>query len=381
NVLSYTDRACISLLAPRLAADLHFGPAQMGVIFGAFSLSYAAFQAPWGAMADKRGARRIVAVAISAWSAFTGLTAGAWNFISMIVVRFLFGVSEAAISPSVASVFRRVIPAYYRSTAFGFFLAGGRVGGAIAPYLTLLFATRYGWRAVFVVFAAIGLLAVLGWLVAVPREVDRYEAADPLRSQQPASTVLSPPLLALLAVAFSYTMMWQFYITWFPTYLVQSRGFNMQAAAKYASLPFLMGLISSWAGGVLGDAMVRRFGSQAGRRVLGVGALTVSALCLYFGEMVSDRSASAILSALAAGIGDRLLGTSWALAVEIGGKAAGTAAGLVNSASNLGAFVSPIAIGWMLQSTGNWSPILRLAALCNIVAAAFWVMAVRRSAP
>jgi MFS transporter, ACS family, glucarate transporter len=380
NVLSYVDRVCISLVAPRLQADLHFGPAQMGIIFGAFSLAYALFQAPWGAIADKRGARRIVAIAILAWSTCTGLTAVAWNFLSMIAIRFLFGFSEAAISPTVASGFRRVVPVSRRSTAFGFFLAGGRVGGALAPYITLFVALRYGWRAVFVVLAATGVLAVLVWLAAVPQELDRYETEGG-SSGYSLHKVLCIPLFALLAVSFSYTMMWQFYVTWFPTYLVQSRGFSMQLVARYAGLPFLLGLFSSWAGGVLSDVMARWFGPRIGRRLFGVGILLTSASCLYLGAVVRDRSMAAVLIALAAGVGDLLLGTSWALAVEIGGKAAGAAAGLFNSASNLGAFVSPIAMGWVLQSTGNWDLILRLAALCNIVAAVFWVAVVRRKAP
>jgi MFS transporter, ACS family, glucarate transporter len=240
-------------------------------------------------------------------------------------------------------------------------------------------ALRYGWRAAFIALAAAGVLAAFAWLAAVPQELDHHEI-DGGPSNGSLREALCLPLLALLAASFSYTMMWQFYITWFPTYLVQSRGFSMQLAARYAGLPFLLGLFSSWAGGLLGDAMVRWLGPRTGRRLFGVGVFLISASCLCLGGMVQDRSTAALLIALAAGVGDLVLGTSWALAVEIGGKAAGAAAGLVNSASNLGAFVSPIAIGWILQSTGNWSLILRLAALCNIAAALFWVAVVRRRA-
>lgn len=379
NVLSYTDRVCISLVAPRLESELRFSPTHMGIVFGAFSLSYALFQAPWGAVADRHGARRMIALAILAWSAFTGLTAVAWNFVSMVMVRFLFGVSEAAISPAAASAFKRFVPVTRHSTAFGFFLAGGRVGGALAPYVTVFFVLRYGWRAMFLIFAALGALAVPVWLAGIPRAIDSFRADE---GQQRASlrAALSVPLIALLIVSFSYTLMWQFYVTWFPTYLIEGRGFSIQQAATYTSLPFLLGLFSSWTGGILSDAMARWFGLHAGRCLLGVGALLISALFLWLGVAARDRSAAAVLISLAAGAGDLLLGTSWALAVDIGGRAAGAVAGLTNSASNLGAFISPVVVGWLFENTRDWGLILRLAAFCNLFAAIFWVIVSRPTA-
>jgi ACS family glucarate transporter-like MFS transporter len=169
NILGYMDRACISVVAPRIRSDLGFSATEMGPIFGAFSLSYALFQVPWGIIADRHGVRTIVAGVILLWSAFTTLTAVAWSFGSMALFRFLFGVSEASLSPAVASEFRHSVPPGRRSTAFGLFLAGGRVGGIAAPVRTAFVAVRYGWRAVFFLFASIGFAALAMWLGAFPR--------------------------------------------------------------------------------------------------------------------------------------------------------------------------------------------------------------------
>ena len=48
NVLGYMDRVCISVAAPALRSEFGYSPQEIGPIFGAFSLSYALFQAPWG---------------------------------------------------------------------------------------------------------------------------------------------------------------------------------------------------------------------------------------------------------------------------------------------------------------------------------------------
>jgi MFS family permease len=369
NVLGYMDRVCISIAAPRIQTEFGFSPWSMGIILGAFSLTYALFQAPWGAIADRLGARRIVAGAILAWSAFTGLTAISSNFLWMLVVRLLFGVSEAAISPSVASAFGRFVAPAQRSTAFGIFLAGGRMGGAIGPFLTAFVTVRYGWRAVFFIFAGLGLVAFAGWMAGFPKGQDQTTSSLPRTVS--ARVHFSGPFVALLMVSFSYTLMWQFYITWFPTYLVQGRGFSLERAGVYAGLPFLFGLIANWSGGLASDGLTRRFGIRVGRRAFGSGALVVSAALLYSGLLAPNPS-GALLIALAAGAGDMILSTLWAVALELNREAAGVSCGLLNMASNLGGFASPICIGWVFQKTGNWNLILTLAALCNIFAAVAW---------
>jgi MFS family permease len=373
NLLSYMDRVAVSMAAPRLQRDLHFGPTQMGVIFGAFSLCYALAQAPWGALADRRGARRIVALGVAAWSVFTGLTALTWNFLSLLAVRFLFGLSEAAGSPAVASVFRRLVAEDRRSTAFGFFLAGGRLGGAIAPYIAAFLMVRFGWRWMFLGFAVLGACAVPCWLIGVPRRIDSKES-EPVRPEKMRKAVFSPRLLALLAVSFGYTVMWQFYITWFPTYLMEVRGFNLRQTATYASLPLLFGLFATWGGGSLCDSLGRRFGMRSTRRLFGWATLAGSAALLFAGAFCSAPGTGAVLIALAAA-GDLLLPVMWAVSVEIGGPNAGAVAGLLNGTSNLGAFVSPIAIGWLVERSHNWLLVLEVAALVNVAAALVWTFA------
>jgi MFS transporter, ACS family, glucarate transporter len=167
--------------------------------------------------------------------------------------------------------------------------------------------------------------------------------------------------------------MWQFYITWFPTYLVEKRGFALVEAGKLAGLPFLFGLVANWIGGFASDGLARRFGLRVGRGGFAFAALMVSALLLSAGVSSGSRTTAAILIALAAGAGDLMLGAAWASAVDIGGKDAGAVSGLMNSASNFGGFVSPIAFGWVLQTWKDWNSVLFVAALANVLAACCWL--------
>jgi predicted MFS family arabinose efflux permease len=125
NSLGYMDRVSMSIVAPSLRSEFSFSAMQIGMIFGAFSLSYALFQTPWGMIADRWPVRNLVALVILVWSASTGLTALCSTFILFLMVRFVFGVSEAALSPMIAALFRRSVSSEWRPVAFGVFLAGG----------------------------------------------------------------------------------------------------------------------------------------------------------------------------------------------------------------------------------------------------------------
>jgi MFS transporter, ACS family, D-galactonate transporter len=288
---------------------------------------------------------------------------------AFLAVRFFLGITEAALSPMVASLFRRFVSFERRPAAFGIFLAGGRIGGLLAPSLAAFFVIRYGWRSVFLFFAAIGLGVVIIWLLAFPQQ---KLSAEPLPARTGGRAPMSRSLAILILVALLYTMMWQFFATWFPTYLTESRHFSLQQAGAFAGLPFFFGIFSTLLGGPLSIWVVRWLGPKAGRIVVVSGSLLLSAALLDSGLMMASRVTAAVLISLAAGAGDLILSTLWAAAVDLRENTAGAVAGLMNSAANLGAFLSPVLVGRMLQAGLGWSHILEGGVLLNISAALLW---------
>ena len=108
--VTYLDRVCISTLAPEISRDLGLSKLQMSFVFSSFAVAYAAFEivsAWWG---EKIGARRVLTRIVVWWSAFTMATAGAWNYFSLLVIRFLFGAGEAGAWPNAALAFSRTVP-------------------------------------------------------------------------------------------------------------------------------------------------------------------------------------------------------------------------------------------------------------------------------
>ncbi|MBL8231598.1 MAG: MFS transporter [Bryobacterales bacterium] len=391
NLVCYTDRSCISIAGPKMREEFGFSQTEMGFVYSIFSLSYFLGQTPWGVLADRYGARWLVTLAILGWSVFTGLTALAWSFASLLAIRFVFGALEAALSPAVATAFRHWVPDHERSSAFGFFLGGGRLGAAVTPLIATAILAASGWRAMFVVFGGLGIgMAVVWsfWFRNTPSEHRAVNAAESeliARRHQKSTTsktmvnprwrelLAMPRLWCLLAVAFGCTFLWQFYITWFPTYLREERRMGLQESAFYAGLPFVFGVFGTWVGGLLTDALSRRYGVRRARTMIGTCSLTMGGVLLSAGIWCSEPRLAAVLMASAALGVDLFLGAAWASALDIGGASGGAVAGLMNASSNFAGFVSPAFNGWVLETWHDWNIFLVVAIAANWIAAMLWL--------
>src|SRR5215472_2272369 len=115
--LAYVQRVAISQAASDIQADLHLGKAELGLIFGAFGLSYALFEVPNGLLGDRFGVRATLTRIVIAWSALTAFTGAAWNFTSLWVARFLFGAGEAGCFPNLTRMLSAWLPVQARVRA------------------------------------------------------------------------------------------------------------------------------------------------------------------------------------------------------------------------------------------------------------------------
>jgi MFS transporter, ACS family, glucarate transporter len=388
NMICYTDRVCIAVAGPEMKKAFGLDQAQMGLVFSIFSLSYFLGQTPWGILADRWGSRGIVSFAIAGWSIFTALTATAWSYASLLVIRFVFGSLEAAFSPSIASAFSRWVPVNERATSFGAFLGGGRLGGALAPPIAGYLLRYYDWRAPFLVFGAFGVLwsvAWYGWYRNRPAEhpsvsgeeraVIAAGAVAPKAAPPGAWTGLlrMPRMWCLLLAAFGSTFLWQFFITWFPTYLREHRGLSLTEASYYASLPLLLGVCANWVGGILTDFIGRRTNDRFARTAIGFVSLVGGAALLSAGIWCADANLAALLMGMSAGCVDLYLGAAWSSATDIGGAAGGAASGMMNAASNCAGFCSPALMGWVLQRSNDWNAVLMLSVGTTLAAAICWL--------
>ena len=391
-VITYLDRICISAAAPSIMQDLNLSLVQMSVVFSAFTLAYSLFEVPSGWLADVVGPRRVLTRIVTWWSAFTMLTGGAWSYMSLVTLRFLFGAGEAGAFPSMVRSFSRWVPARERGQANGVLFLGSRLGGALAPVLAFLLIQQVGWRASFVIFGSIGFVWAASWY--------RWYRDDPARHPGVSAEELawitqdvgdaasgrlegggvpwrrlftSRTVLAICAMYFAFGYGLYFYFTWLPTYLTRVLGFSTLAGGLLAGLPFALAGTADVVGGFLTDRLAAARGLRVARCWLGAAAFIGCAALLLLATAVDDRVAKAVLLAGALGTADLALSAYWAVCLDVGKDYAGVVTGLMNTFGNLGGVIGPLVMGYAVERWQSWTVPFYIAAAVYVAGAVAWL--------
>ena len=379
--LAYVQRVAISQAAEGIQADLHLGKAQLGLIFGAFGLSYALFEVPNGLLGDRFGVRRTLTRIVIAWSAFTALTGVAWNFTSLWVARFLFGAGEAGCFPNLTRMLSAWLPVQARVRAQALMWACTRWAGAVTPLLVLALVQWRGWRWAFVVLAVLGFawaVAFFAWFRDDPadhpavnaEELALLQGARSITTQEGERqwyrSLLAVPVLILVFQYFCFSFVWYFYVTWLPSYLREARHVTSVQAATFATLPLLFGGFGSL---VAGYASAR-----ISRRKIAFCGFLISGVLLFAVTRIASTPVAMIAMGLASFCSDLTMPISWNACVEIGRRHTATISGAMNMFGNFAGFVAPVGGGLILaHSAGDWNVLIYLMVAASFIAAACWL--------
>src|SRR5690606_20390690 len=143
---------------------LALGAATMGVLFSAFSWSYALAQIPGGMFLDRFGVRLTYALSVGVWSVFTALQGAATGLISLIVYRLGLGASEAPCFPANSRVLVTWFPQQERARANSVYSVGMYFGIAFLSPLLFWVTAEFGWRILFLAVGCLGMLfGLLFW--------------------------------------------------------------------------------------------------------------------------------------------------------------------------------------------------------------------------
>ena len=376
SVITYLDRVCISVAGPRMQESLGIGPAGWGWVTGVFALSYGAFEIPSGAMGDRIGPRQVLTRIVIWWSAFTSLTGAVSNYYLLLVTRFCFGMGEAGAYPNASVAIARWFPVPQRARAMGVVWMASQLGGAIAPLLVVPVQVRYGWRASFYLFGLLGVgwsVVWHGWFRDSPADkagVGKAELAE--MGAIPARTahglrwgiaLRSGNLWAIMATTACFVYTISFFQSWLPIYLMKGRGYD-ETDLPLSALPYLLGAGANLCGGLASDVLVPRLGLKWGRRCIGLLGLGSAALFTVATLLTEDRFYALIFLALIYGAISFQQPAVWAVCMDIGGKHAGAASGFMNTAGQIGFFLSSVMFGYLVGSYGSYNaPLVPMAAL------------------
>ncbi|MBS1840866.1 MAG: MFS transporter [Acidobacteria bacterium] len=395
SAVAYLDRVNIAIAGPLLQSEFRLSNIQLGWIFSAFLAGYALFQTPGGRLADKLGARRVLALAVVWWGIFSALTAIVPHgfhaaLLVLIPLRFALGAGEAVMYPASNQFVARWIPSSERGLANGFIFSGVGVGAGFTPPLITYIMLRHGWRSSFLVCAALGLIVGFVWyLIArnTPEEHPEVSASElakikaglptPSFQQKPkliswARMLQSKEVLAVTLSYFTYGYVAWIFFNWFFIYLAKVRGLNLKASALYSMLPFIAMAICSPLGGFVSDAIAKSKGSRAGRGGVAVFAMVLAAIFLVIGSRAQNTQVAIFV--LAGGAGALYLSQSsfWSVTADIGGASSGSVSGFMNMGNQIGgvitASLTPLIASWF-----GWTSAFLVAAVLCLCGALCWL--------
>jgi MFS transporter, ACS family, glucarate transporter len=387
-IIQYVDRVCISQAAPLISTDLGLNKGQMGWVFSAFTLAYALFEIPAGYLGDRIGPRKVLLRIVLWWSFFTVATGWVWNWVSLLVTRFLFGAGEAGAFPTLTKAFHRWLPLHERTRAQGIMWMSARLGGAFTPALVFLCLQYVTWRQAFLLFGLLGIVwAVIffWWYRDDPRAIKQVNAAEaallPVEAEEGKHFQAPWKLLftsrtawCLYGQYFACSYSFYFFITWFPTYLLEARDFELGKGSVLAGMPLLLGACGSFSAGWVSSVLGRRPGG-AGRSRRALGAMgSIGAACLLITPTWLANPCLAVAAiALVGFCNDIQLPGAWASCMDVGGSAVATLSGTMNMMGNIGGFVSPIVCGYIVKQTGNWNLAFYVTAGAYLLGALCWL--------
>lgn len=407
-VLLYLDRICISTASASVEQDLGISRDELKQLLGAFFWSYALGQLPAGWLGDRYGARWMLGLFIVLWSLSTGLLGFATTLAGVWWLRLSCGLFEAGAYPLAAGIVRRWVPLHSRGLASSLIAVGGRLGGALAPVITIQLmlwwthgaawselprtaeADIHSWRPVMMLYGVAGVLIAAVFVMffrdwpeqhPLVNEAER-RLIEPDRSaaiSRPPRSLELPPVGAMILslpmwmnclVQFAANLGWAFLVTSLPLYLQETFKTNQGDQGWLQSLPLAAGIAGLFIGGVFTDRLTRAFGLRWGRSLaLASSRLLVVAAFLAVPFAQSDIQAALCLAVVGLATD---LGTPacWAFGQDVGGRFVASAVGWANMWGNFGAALSPVFFG-MFSSQGvtDWNMAFYACAGVNAVAA------------
>ncbi|MDU2064627.1 MAG: MFS transporter [Sporomusaceae bacterium] len=390
SFISYMDRVNLSVATPEIMKEFAFTKLDMGLLQTAFFVGYSLMQIPGGILSEVLGHRLVVSGAAALWSVFTALTAACNSLSLFIGVRALFGVGEGPLAPSFGRFIYRWFHNDEKSRGTSFLLSGVFFGPVVGPALTVALMLAFGWRSVFVIFGAMGLVLAAAWYYFAkdePKQSPFVNAAEAAWiDQNKVSLGQTKKVMAPWKHFLSSSQFWaiglQFFITdyimyvflaWLPLYLMEAQNFSLQKMGIAASFPWAALCLVTLVTGYWSDKLVAKGASKHRIRTLsGIVGLGLCCLGLYLGATATTPTLNVFWLTLSLGSLGLTFTAGWSTCIDLGGAFAGSVSGWMNFWGNIGGVIAPILTAWIATNYG-WQSAITVTAAFAVAGMVAWI--------
>jgi ACS family D-galactonate transporter-like MFS transporter len=371
------DRTNIAVAASSISNELNLNNFQLGLVFSAFGWTYVASQIPGGILIDRFGPRLLYAVTLISWSVVTLCQGFIKGFAALLGLRLAIGVFEAPSYPINNRIVTNWFPNHERASAIAFYTSGQFIGLAFLTPLLAIVQQYFGWRGLFIITGAVGVLWGILWYYFYrdPTEhpsVNQAELDYIAESTDDTKTAVAKPDLnwAAFRQVFMHRKLWGIYIgqfavtstlwfflTWFPTYLIKYRGLNFLKTGFLTSIPFLAAFAGVLLAGFFSDYLIKKgYSFDVARKTPIIAGLLLSMVIV--GANYVNSTPLIILFMSVAFFGNGLASITWVFVSALAPpNLIGVTGGVFNFIGGLSSIIVPLFIG-LLAGGGNFKPAL-----------------------
>ena len=176
--------------------------------------------------------------------------------------------------------------------------------------------------------------------------------------------------ILLMGLSFGYGN--YFFLAWLPTYLVRARNFT-ESDLLLSTLPFVFGACANVGSGVTSDFLLKRFGLKAARCRIGMIGLACGGLFALLAALTPSKSGTLLLLCMTyAGISFHQPMT-FPVCIDVARRFPGSMTGALNTAAQVGSFLSGVAFGYVAEISGSYDLPLIVMALVLGFGALIWL--------
>jgi ACS family D-galactonate transporter-like MFS transporter len=374
TMINYLDRTVLGIAAPAMTKDLGIDAFSLGIVFSAFSWTYALAQIPGGIFLDRFGARLTYSLSLIFWSAFTLMQGFSVGLKSLLLFRLGLGVSEAPCFPANSRITGTWFPQQERARATGVYSIGQYFGLAVFGSGLVWVSTVFGWHALFLLVGSVGIVygLVFAYFYRDPTrsttvnqaELDHIAAGGGLESAKGERTAFAwshvrellryRQIVGACLGQFGGNSTLVFFLTWFPTYLATERHMSWLKSGFLPSLPYVAAAFGVMFGGWASDKLLTGTGSANIARKTPLIAGLLGASSIISANYVDDNTAVIAIMSFAF-FCQGMTNLGWTLISDVAPKnLMGLTGGVFNFAANLAGIVTPVVIGAVVGATGSF---------------------------
>ena len=383
-IINYADRSNLSIASPLIQRQFALSSVQIGTLLSAFFWSYALLQISGvsGWVSDRFPVGWVMLGGYVLWSAATVATGLTSSFAALFLSLLLLGVGESVAYPCYSRIFAE-LPQQQRGKANALIDAGTKLGPAAGAFVGGLLLVHLGWRMLFVILGAGGLLWVLPWLRLMPRYRRRYASGDVESLSSIAKLLRVRCAWGAFLGHFCGNYFFYFLLAWLPIYLVNEQKMSIRSMSRLVSAVFLLIASSTLVTGWISDRLIAAGASPTRVRLpVVVVGLTVASCLLVLGLVHGNLPLSITVLAVACLGYGAFASNHWAISQSLAGPAmAGRWTSLQNGVANLAGIVASWVSGLILQANGSLRMAFVIAGAVALMGAFLWRFLVRRVEP